>query len=116
MVESPEVTNPTDVSEVETAEDLALEADAAQEQVRLGIYVSAIRCLVTYALAPALGTAGTMTGFLGVAGVALQILGAVLCTMGAIRLWKLGHRLRYLYAVIAAAVYVVTALTLIGLA
>lgn len=115
-MESPEVTNPVDASDIETPEDLQLEADAAQEQIRLGIYVSAVRCLITYLLAPALGTAGTMTSFLGLAGIALQILGAVICTFGAIRLWKLGHRLRYVYAAIAGAVYVVTALTLVGVA
>lgn len=110
------MTNSADVTDLVTQEDLQLEADAAQEQVRLGIYISAVRCLITYLLAPALGTAGTMTSFLGVAGIALQILGAVICTFGAIRLWKLGHRLRYLYAAVAGAVYVVTALTLLGLA
>ncbi len=115
-MESPELTNSADVTDLVTQEDLQLEADAAQEQVRLGIYISAVRCLITYLLAPALGTAGTMTSFLGVAGIALQILGAVICTFGAIRLWKLGHRLRYLYAAVAGAVYVVTALTLLGLA
>lgn len=110
------MTNSADVTDVETPEDLQLEADAAQEQVRVGIYISAVRCLITYLLAPALGTAGAMTSFLGFTGIALQILGAVICTFGAIRLWKLGHRLRYLYAAVAGAVYVVTALTLIGLA
>ncbi len=112
---TPELTD-DELVEVETAEDLDLEADAAQEQVRMGIYVSAIRCLITYVLAPALGAAGVMAGFLGVAAVALQILGAVLCTFGAIKLWKLQHRARYLYAGVAVAVYLATALTLIGLA
>lgn len=115
-MDSPDIANSADVSELETAEDLQLEADAAQEQVRLGVYVSAVRCLITYLLAPALGAAGAFAGFLGVAGIALQILGAVICTFGAIRLWKLGHRLRYVYAAVAGAVYLVTALTLVGLA
>jgi hypothetical protein len=115
-VDSPEVANASEVADVESVEDLQLEADSAQEQVRLGIYISAVRCLITYLLAPALGAAGALTSFLGLAGIALQILGAVICTFGAIRLWKLGHRLRYVYAAVAGAVYVVTALTLVGLA
>jgi hypothetical protein len=114
-VDKPEMTDRS-VADVAAAEDLELEADAAQEQVRLGIYVSAIRCLVTYLLAPAMGAAGTMADVIGFAAVALQILGAVLCTMGAIRLWKLHHRARYLYAGVTVAVYLVTALTLVGLA
>lgn len=112
---TPELTD-DDLVDVETAEDLELEADAAQEQVRMGIYVSAIRCLITYVAAPALGAAGVLAGFLGAAAVVLQILGAVLCTFGAIKLWKLKHRARYLYAGVAVAVYLATALTLVGIA
>ena len=111
---TPELTD-GDLVDVETAEDRELEADAAQEQVRMGIYVSAIRCLITYVAAPALGTAGVLAGFLGAAAVVLQILGAVLCTFGAIKLWKLKHRARYLYAGVAVAVYLATALTLVGI-
>lgn len=87
-----------------------IEADAAREQVRLGLYVSAVRCLITYLLAPALGATGAFAGFLGVAGLGLALLGSVISTYGAVRLWRLRHRARFLYAAVTLAVYLATAL------
>lgn len=89
-----------------------IEADGAREQVRLGLYVSAVRCLITYLLAPALGATGAFAGFLGVAGLGLALLGSAISTYGAVRLWRLHHRARFLYAAVTVCVYLVTALAL----
>ncbi|MGL5823449.1 MAG: hypothetical protein ACRCYU_01090 [Nocardioides sp.] len=99
-----------------TVDDLAIEADAAQEQVRMGIYISAVRCLLSYLVVPAVSATGALAGLLGAGGIALQILGAAVCTFGAIQLWQLRHRARYLYGAVTLCVYLATALALVGLA
>lgn len=91
-------------------EQSAVAADAAREQVRLGLYVSAVRCLVTYLVAPTLGVTGAFAGFLGVAGLGLALVGSVISTYGAVRLWRLRHRARFLYAAVTLAVYLAAAL------
>lgn len=78
--------------------DPAVDAVAA---VQLGIWISATRCLLTYVVAPAAGAIGI---FLGPLGVLLQVLGAITASYGAHNLWALGHRLRYVYALVAIAV------------
>ncbi|MGL5808995.1 MAG: hypothetical protein ACRCYQ_03520 [Nocardioides sp.] len=88
----------------------------AAGHVRVGIYTSALRCMISYVLIPGMGAAGALAGLLGIAGVGMQIAGAALCTVGAYRLWQRGHRARYAYAAIAAAVYLLTAMTVLGLA
>lgn len=100
-----------DVLATAPGEDASLvEAEAAREQVRLGLYVSAVRCILTYLLAPALGATGAFAGFLGVAGLGLALIGSVLSTYGAVRLWRLRHRARFLYAAVTLVVYLATAL------
>ncbi|MGL5823273.1 MAG: hypothetical protein ACRCYU_00185 [Nocardioides sp.] len=93
------------------------ETDATGEavgHVRIGIYLSAIRCLVSYAVIPMLGAAGVFAGLLGLAGVGLQITGAVLCTLGAYRLWQLRYRARYVYTAVAVSNYLLTVLIALG--
>ncbi|MEN0128846.1 MAG: hypothetical protein AAGC49_05350 [Brevundimonas sp.] len=85
-------------------------ATEAMSAVRLGIWVSATRCVLTYVVAPAAGAIGI---FLGPFGLLLQLLAAVTATSGARNLWALGHRLRYVYAFVAVAVDAVTALALV---
>jgi hypothetical protein len=99
-----------DVIAAEPVGDSNAAADAAREQVRLGLYVSAVRCLVTYLIAPALGATGAFAGFLGVAGLGLALLGSVISTYGAVRLWRLRHRARFLYGAVTFCVYLATAL------
>ncbi|RLV51181.1 hypothetical protein D9V37_04520 [Nocardioides mangrovicus] len=80
------------------ATDVGEEARAA---VHVGLWVSATRCLLTYVVAPALGALGLV---LGPVGLVLQLAGALTATAGARRLWRLGHRLRWPYVAVAAAV------------
>lgn len=73
----------------------------AVSAVRLGIWASATRCVLTYVVAPAAGALGLV---LGPVGMILQILGSVTAIYGARTLWSLRHRARHVYAVVAAAV------------
>ena len=86
--------------------DPAAEAIGA---VQVGLYVSAVRCVLTYVVAPAAGALGVL---LGPIGLVLQILGAITSTAGARRLWILGHRARYAYAAVAGAVVLIAAASL----
>ena len=76
------------------------EVDEARSAVWVGIYVSAARCVLTYVVAPLVGALGVALGPLG---IVLQILGTVTAINGAHRLWTLGHRGRFVYAGVAAA-------------
>ena len=92
------------------ADDAALEDDLdAVAAVRVGLWVSAARCVLTYLVAPLLGAAGVV---LGPFGLLLQVAGAITATAGASRLWRTGHRLRTPYVVVAVAVDLVTLLVL----
>lgn len=71
----------------------------AVSAVRLGLWVSAARCLLTYVVAPAVGALGVVLGPLG---LILQLLGTITAISGARRLWRMHHRARYAYAVVAA--------------
>ena len=92
-------------SDSPTAVDLAREAAAA---VHVGLWVSAIRCVLTYVVAPMLGVLGLV---LGPAGLLLQILGAITATAGAHRLRRLRHRAWAAYAIVALIVDVLTAVS-----
>lgn len=78
--------------------------------VRVGLWVSATRCVLTYLVAPALGTVGVV---IPVVGLVLQVLGAITSIAGARRLWLLGHRGRQVYALVAAIVALSTVAALL---
>lgn len=77
--------------------------------VRLGLWVSATRCVLTYVVVPAVGALGVL---LGSFSMVLQVLGAITAAYGASNLWRLGHRLRHVYAAVAGAISAATVLTL----
>jgi len=83
-----------------------VEGGEAIAAVHVGLWVSALRCLLTYVVAPALGAIGVV---LGPIGLVLQVLGAITATAGARRLWLLGHRARIPYAVVAVVLWLATA-------
>lgn len=85
----------------------------AMAAVQVGLYVAAVRCLLTYIVAPALGSIGML---LGPVGLGLQLLGAVTSAAGARRLWRLGHRARVPYAAVALTLCVLTAASVLQLA
>ncbi len=87
-------------------------AHEAMAAVQVGLYVSALRCLLTYVVAPAAGAAGVL---LGPIGLVLLLLGAVTSTAGARRLWALGHRARIPYVAIALAVWTLAAASVVQL-
>lgn len=87
-------------------------APEAMSAVHVGLYVSALRCVLTYVVAPVLGAVGIV---LGPVGVLLQVLGAVTSAAGARRLWQLRHPARLPYAGLATLVAVIAAYSLVSL-
>lgn len=79
--------------------------------VHVGLYVSALRCVLTYVVAPVLGTIGIVLGPLG---TVLQVLGAVTSIAGARRLWQLRHPARLPYAGLAAVVTALAAYSVVA--
>ncbi len=75
------------------------------DAVRVGVYASALRCLLTYVVAPALAIALPAAGAaVGSIAGALQALGAAVATAGCVILWQTRHRARVPYTVVTAAV------------
>ncbi|MFT3872598.1 MAG: hypothetical protein QM714_08120 [Nocardioides sp.] len=91
---------PAGDSSAPEADPLADPVGDARAAVHVGLYVSGLRCMLQYVVAPAVGAFGVV---LGPIGFVLQVLGTVTATFGALRLWRLGHRFRVPYAVVAVA-------------
>jgi hypothetical protein len=87
------------------------EAQRAIAAVRVGLYVSAVRCILTYVVAPALGALGLV---LGPIGLLLQLLGTLTSISGARRLHRLGHPARRPYAALAGALVLMTTASLLS--
>lgn len=83
--------------------------EAARESVRWGVRVSAIRCVVSYVIAPLVGG---FAGFWGAIGLGLQLAAGVIVIAGTRSLWRGRHRWRVLYTLVAAVVVATTGLTL----
>jgi len=66
--------------------------------VTLGLWASGLRCVIVYALAPVIGTAGPLA--VGVALV-IQVAGAAVSVSGACSLWRRQERGYHVYALIA---------------
>jgi len=81
--------------------DEQAEAEGATEAVRLGLYLSAVRCLLTYVLIPALGATVALTRWLSPVAATLQVLAAFTAVSGTRTLWRLRHPLRWAYAALA---------------
>ena len=66
--------------------------------VMLGLWASGLRCVIVYALAPAIGTAGPLV--IG-AALVIQVAGAAVSVSGAYSLWRRHERGYCGYALIA---------------
>ena len=66
--------------------------------VMLGLWASGLRCVIVYALAPAIGTAGPLA--IG-AALVIQVAGAAVSVSGAYSLWRRRERGYCVYALIA---------------
>ena len=92
-----------------TAESAASRADADTpvlisadvQAVMLGLWASGLRCVIVYALAPAIGAAGPLA--VGTALV-IQVAGAAISVSGARSLWRRRERGYCVYALIAVLV------------
>ena len=107
LQETSSVTADPDLSEGPgTAESAVSRADADTpvlisadvQAVMLGLWASGLRCVIVYALAPAIGNAGPLA--VGVALV-IQVAGAAVSVSGACSLWRRQERGYHVYALIA---------------
>ncbi len=87
----------------------ATASDPAHEAVRWGVWVSAIRCVLTYLVAPVVGG---LAGFWGALGLGLQLAAAVAVIVGTRTLWRRRHRARVPYTAVAALVLATTGLAI----
>ena len=85
------------VTQDEAAAPFLVSADI--HAVMLGLWASGLRCVIVYALAPAIGAAGPLA--VGTALV-IQVAGAAISVSGARSLWQRRERGHRVYALIAA--------------
>ncbi|WP_167148237.1 hypothetical protein [Actinomyces sp. ZJ308] len=83
-------------SEVAAESPVLVSADV--HAVMLGLWASGLRCVIVYALAPAIGAAGPLA--VGTALV-IQVAGTAVSLSGARSLWMRRYRGRYVYVLIA---------------
>lgn len=88
----------------ETVDDLPT-PEEAKSAVRLGLWVSGVRCMIVYVVAPA---AAGLGGLLHAVGLLVQVLGTITSISGTVTLWRTRHRARYGYTVISALVLLTT--------
>ena len=88
---------PSPLTQDDAAVPIMVSADI--HAVMLGLWASGLRCVIVYALAPAIGNAGPLA--VGVALV-IQVAGTAVCLSGAHSLWVRRYRGRRAYVLIAA--------------
>lgn len=87
---------PAPLAQDDAASPLLVSADI--HAVMLGLWASSLRCVIVYALAPAIGAAGPLA--VGTALV-IQVAGAAISVSGAHSLWRRRERGYCVYALIA---------------
>ena len=87
---------PAPLVQDDVASPLLVSADI--HAVMLGLWASGLRCVIVYALAPAIGAAGPLA--VGTALV-IQVAGAAISVSGAHSLWRRRERGYCVYALIA---------------
>ena len=95
LPESPGTTEPA-ASRADADTPVLISADV--QAVMLGLWASGLRCVIVYALAPAIGAAGPLA--VGTALV-IQVAGAAISVSGARSLWRRRERGYCVYALIA---------------
>ena len=88
---------------------------AAHRRMRLALFVSAIRCIVTYVLIPVL------VPLLSIAGVLAAPVGIALCAVAVVsgvaalrRFWSTNHKGRWMYTAFIAVVFAILAVGLVA--
>lgn len=84
-----------------SAESVAEEVESGQQAVQIGVFISAIRCLITYLWLPAMSATSSLIGLVNPLALALQVVAAMLAISGTRRLYKVGHRWAKAYAVLS---------------
>lgn len=82
----------------------------ARGVVLTGVWISALRCIVQYVIAPGLGAAGFWLPWMS---ELVQIIACLITASGALRLHSRHDRRRHLYTAIAVFVWITTVLTLL---
>lgn len=77
------------------------EVESAQQAVQLGVFISAIRCLITYVWLPTLSATSSLIGLVNPLALALQVVAALMAISGTRRLFKAGHRWARAYAALS---------------
>ena len=120
LQETSSVTADPDLSEGPgTAESAVSRADADTpvlisadvQAVMLGLWASGLRCVIVYALAPVIGTAGPLA--VG-AALVIQVAGTAFSVGGACSLWRRRERGRHVYALISALACLCTVAALLA--
>ncbi|WP_314176492.1 hypothetical protein [Actinomyces oris] len=104
---APPATSP--VTQDEAAAPFLVSADI--HAVMLGLWASGLRCVIVYALAPVIGTAGPLA--IGTALV-IQVTGTAISVSGACSLWRRRERGRHVYALISALACLCTVAALLA--
>ena len=90
---------PADASDSsEVVPDASLLVSGDVHAVMLGLWASGLRCVIVYALAPAIGPLGPLT--VGTALV-IQVAGTAVSLSGARSLWRRRYRGRHVYVLIS---------------
>ena len=104
---TPPATSP--VPQDEAAAPFLVSADI--HAVMLGLWASGLRCVIVYALAPVIGTAGPLA--IG-AALVIQVAGTAISVGGACSLWRRRERGRHVYALISALACLCTVAALLA--
>ena len=97
------------VAQDDAASPILVSADI--HAVMLGLWTSGLRCVIVYALAPVIGTAGPLA--IG-AALVIQVAGAAISVSGACSLWRRHERGYFVYALIAALACLCAAVALLA--
>ena len=100
---------PAPLVQDDAASPLLVSADI--HAVMLGLWASGLRCVIVYALAPAIGAAGPLA--VGTALV-IQVAGAAISVSGAHSLWRRRERGYCVYALIAVLACLCTVAALLA--
>ena len=111
--ESPNAPEALDAPEdpPESTPETAALVSADVHAVTLGLWASGLRCIIVYALAPAVGPLGPLA--VG-AALVIQVVGAAVSVSGARSLWVQHHRGRRAYALIAMLTCLCTLVALLA--
>lgn len=86
---------------------------SAHRAFRVAVFISAIRCLITYLLIPVLVPVLSLAGWVAApVGVFLCVVAVINGVISVRRFWRTDHRQRWMYTIFMAVVFVILAIAL----